>query len=138
MFPVEVNFPSRVRDYVAKNRFPGVVVGISGGIDSSLVLTIAVDALGPERVEAILMPSRYTVESSLEDAQQVAGNLGVGYRIISIEPAFQAFLEILKPVLAGLPPDTTEENLQARCRGVLLMAISNHSGKMVLILGEKS
>ena len=127
-----------VRDYVTKNGFPGVVLGLSGGIDSALTLAIAVDALGPERVEAVLMPSRYTADMSNTDAEQEARALGVKYHLMPIEPAFQAFLGILQPVLAGLPPDSTEENIQARCRGVLLMAISNKTGKMVLTTGNKS
>jgi len=127
-----------VRDYVNKNGFPGAVLGLSGGIDSALTLAIAVDALGAERVEAVLMPSRYTAEMSNSDAEQEARTLGVKYHIMPIEPAFQSFLQILQPVLAGLPPDTTEENIQARCRGVLLMAISNKTGKLVLTTGNKS
>ena len=127
-----------VRDYVNKNGFPGVVLGLSGGIDSALTLAIAVDALGPDRVEALLMPSRYTADMSNTDAEQEAQALGVKYDLMPIEPAFQAFLEILQPVLAGRPPDTTEENLQARCRGVLLMAASNKTGNMVLTTGNKS
>ncbi|MCP5158366.1 MAG: NAD+ synthase [Gammaproteobacteria bacterium] len=127
-----------VRDYVNKNGFAGVVLGLSGGIDSALTLAIAVDALEAERVEAVLMPSRYTAEMSNTDAEQEARALGVKYHIMPIEPAFQSFLEILQPVLAGLPPDSTEENIQARCRGVLLMAISNKTGKLVLTTGNKS
>jgi NAD+ synthase (glutamine-hydrolysing) len=127
-----------VRDYVNKNGFPGVVLGLSGGIDSALTLAIAVDALGPDRVEAVLMPSRYTADMSNTDAEQEARTLSVRYQIMPIEPAFQSFLEILQPVLAGRSPDTTEENLQARCRGVLLMAISNKTGKLVLTTGNKS
>ena len=127
-----------VRDYVTKNGFPGVVLGLSGGIDSALTLAIAVDALGPERVEAVLMPSRYTADMSNTDAEQEARTLGVKYHLMPIEPAFQTFLGILQPVLAGLSPDSTEENIQARCRGVLLMAISNKTGKLVLTTGNKS
>ncbi|HRD49508.1 MAG TPA: NAD+ synthase [Candidatus Contendobacter sp.] len=127
-----------VRDYVAKNGFPGVVLGLSGGIDSALTLAMAVDALGADRVEAVLMPSRYTADMSNTDAEEEARALGVKYRLMPIEPAFQSFLGILQPVLAGLPPDSTEENIQARCRGVLLMAISNKTGKMVLTTGNKS
>lgn len=127
-----------VRDYVNKNRFPGVVLGLSGGIDSALVLAIAVDALGAERVEAVSMPSRYTAEISNIDAELEAKALNVKYHVMPIEPAFQAFLGILQPILAGLSPDVTEENIQARCRGVLLMAISNKTGKMVLTTGNKS
>lgn len=127
-----------VRDYVNKNGFPGAVLGLSGGIDSALTLAIAVDALGAERVEAVLMPSRYTADMSNTDAELEARALGVKYRLMPIEPAFQSFLEILQPVLAGRAADATEENLQARCRGVLLMAISNKTGKMVLTTGNKS
>lgn len=127
-----------VRDYVQKNGFPGAVLGLSGGIDSALTLAIAVDALGAERVEAVLMPSRYTAEMSNTDAEQEARALGVKYHIMPIEPTFQVFLEILQPVLAGLPVNSTEENIQARCRGVLLMAISNKTGKLVLTTGNKS
>ena len=127
-----------VRDYVEKNGFPGVVLGLSGGIDSALTLAIAADALGPERVEAVLMPSRYTADMSNTDAELEARALGVKYHLLPIEPAFQSFLRILQPVIAGLPPDITEENLQARCRGVLLMAISNKTGKLVLTTGNKS
>jgi NAD+ synthase (glutamine-hydrolysing) len=127
-----------VRDYVEKNGFPGAVLGLSGGIDSALTLAIAVDALGPERVEAVLMPSRYTADMSNTDAELEARALGVKYHIMPIEPAFQSFLEILQAVLAGRAPDSTEENIQARCRGVLLMAISNKTGKLVLTTGNKS
>ena len=127
-----------VRDYVNKNGFPGVVLGLSGGIDSALTLAIAVDALGSERVEAVLMPSRYTAEMSNSDAEQEARALGVKYHLMPIEPAFESLLGILQPVLAGLPPDSTEENIQARCRGVILMAITNKTGKLVLTTGNKS
>jgi len=127
-----------VRDYVTKHRFPGVVLGLSGGIDSALTLAIAVDALGHERVHAVMMPSRYTAQMSLDDAAQEARTLGVGYDVISIEGMFEAALGALKPVFAGRAPDTTEENIQARCRGLLLMAISNKTGRMVLTTGNKS
>ena len=127
-----------VRDYVEKNGFPGAVLGLSGGIDSALTLAIAVDALGPERVEAVLMPSRYTADMSNTDAELEARALGVKSHLLPIEPVFQAFLQVLQPVFAGLPPDITEENIQARCRGVLLMAISNKTGKLVLTTGNKS
>jgi NAD+ synthase (glutamine-hydrolysing) len=127
-----------VRDYIDKNGFSGVVIGLSGGIDSALTLAIAVDALGAKRVEAVLMPSRYTATMSLEDAMQEAERLAVPYHIVSIEPVFDAFLDSLKDVFAGLPADTTEENIQARCRGVLLMAISNKKRKIVLTTGNKS
>ncbi len=127
-----------VRDYIEKNHFRGVVLGLSGGIDSALTLAIAVDAIGAERVEAVMMPSRYTADMSVEDARSEAEALGVNYRVISIEPMFNAFLEGLADEFAGLPPDTTEENIQARCRGVLLMAISNKQRKILLTTGNKS
>jgi len=127
-----------VRDYVTKNGFPGALLGLSGGIDSALTLAIAVDALGADNVNAVMMPSRYTSQMSLDDAAAEAETLGVEYQIISIEPAFQTFLEILKPVFEGLPADTTEENLQARSRGVILMALSNKSGRILLTTGNKS
>ncbi|MGB6976930.1 MAG: NAD+ synthase [Gammaproteobacteria bacterium] len=127
-----------VSDYIHKNNFPGALVGLSGGIDSALTLAIAVDAIGSNHVEAVLMPSRYTSEMSITDAKAVAEALGVKYRIISIETVFQAFLETLAPEFAGLPEDTTEENLQSRCRGTLLMAISNKLGSIVLATGNKS
>ena len=126
------------RDYVEKNGFAGVVLGLSGGIDSALTLTIAVDALGADRVHAVMMPSRYTSQMSRDDAAQQAALLGVRYDVLSIEPMFDSTLAVLKDVFAGLPADTTEENIQARCRGVLLMAISNKTGKMVLTTGNKS
>jgi NAD+ synthase (glutamine-hydrolysing) len=127
-----------VRDYVGKHRFPGVVLGLSGGIDSALTLAIAVDALGAERVHAVMMPSRYTSQMSLDDAAAQARTLGVSYDVISIEGMFEAALAALKDVFAGRAPDTTEENIQARCRGLLLMAISNKTGRMVLTTGNKS
>jgi len=127
-----------LRDYVDKNRFPGVVLGLSGGIDSALSATVAVDALGAERVRALMMPSRYTSRSSLEDAEEVARRLGIRLDEISIEPAFDAFLHMLEPLFGDLPPDVTEENIQARIRGVLLMAVSNKFHPMVLSTGNKS
>jgi NAD+ synthase (glutamine-hydrolysing) len=127
-----------VRDYVRKNRFAGAVIGLSGGIDSALTLCIAVDALGADRVEAVLMPSRYTAAMSVEDARAQAQALGVSYRVIPIEPVFQSFLAALREEFRGLKPDATEENIQARVRGVLLMAISNKTGKMVITTGNKS
>lgn len=127
-----------VRDYVGKNGFRGVVIGLSGGIDSALTLAIAHDALGADRVEAVMMPSRYTSDMSLEDARTEAEALKVNYRVIKIEPMFHSFLDALKDEFAGLQADTTEENIQARVRGVLLMAISNKLGKMVLTTGNKS
>lgn len=127
-----------VRDYVDKNGFPGVVLGLSGGIDSALTLAIAVDALGPERVEAVMMPSAYTRDISVEDAKVEAEKLGVHYTVIPIAPVFEAFRGALEDRFRGLPVDVTEENLQARIRGTLLMAISNKSGAMVLTTGNKS
>lgn len=127
-----------VRDYVNKNRFKGVVLGLSGGIDSALTLAVAVDALGAERVEAVMMPFRYTAAMSIEDAAAQARCLGVHYRAISIEPIYHAFTGALADEFAGLAVDKTEENLQARCRGVLLMAISNKKATLVLTTGNKS
>lgn len=127
-----------VRDYVQKNRFKGVVLGLSGGIDSALTLAIAVDALGADKVEAVMMPFRYTSDLSKTDAAEQAQRMGVQYSSISIEPMYDAFMAALSNEFAGLKRDTTEENLQARCRGVLLMAISNKKGYMVLTTGNKS
>jgi NAD+ synthase (glutamine-hydrolysing) len=127
-----------VRDYVGKHRFPGVVLGLSGGVDSALTLAIAVDALGAERVHAVIMPSRYTAKMSIEDASEQARRLGVKVSVISIEGMFEATLAALKEEFAGTRPDTTEENIQSRCRGVLLMAISNKTGRMLLTTGNKS
>ncbi len=127
-----------VRDYIRKNGFDGAVLGLSGGIDSALCLAIAVDAIGAERVQALLMPSRYTAPMSLEDAEAEARALGVDTRVIPIEPPFQAFLESLREIFAGCAPDVTEENLQARCRGVLLMAVSNKTRRILLTTGNKS
>ncbi|MBA4501114.1 NAD+ synthase [Marinobacterium marinum] len=127
-----------VRDYVNKNGFPGVVLGLSGGIDSALSVAVAVDALGPERVEAIMMPFRWTSSMSLEDAEAEARALGIAYDVISIEPLYDSFMQQLRTQLDGYAPDTTEENLQARCRGVLLMAVSNKKGYLVLTTGNKS
>lgn len=127
-----------VKDYIQKNGFRGVVMGLSGGVDSALTLAVAVDAIGCENVEAIMMPSRYTADMSLEDAQAEANTLNVDYRVIAIEPIFKAFLEGLKEEFSGTQTDTTEENIQARCRGVILMAISNKKRKIVLTTGNKS
>ncbi|MCW8398314.1 NAD+ synthase [Legionella sp. PATHC038] len=126
------------RDYVNKNHFPGVLVGLSGGIDSALTLTVAVDALGAERVHAVLMPSRYTAQMSNEDALTQIKHLNVSYSMLSIEPAFDALMTTLEPEFKGLPTDTTEENIQARIRGLLIMALSNKTGKMVLTTSNKS
>jgi NAD+ synthase (glutamine-hydrolysing) len=127
-----------LKDYVKKNGFPGVIIGLSGGIDSALTLAIAVDALGAEHVTALLMPSQYNSSISLEDAKKQAETMGVQYHIISIEKLFDSFNTTLAPIFKGLKTDTTEENLQARIRGTLQMAISNKSGNMVLTTGNKS
>jgi NAD+ synthase (glutamine-hydrolysing) len=127
-----------VRDYVRKNRFSGVVLGLSGGIDSALTLAVAADALGPEHVEAVMMPFRYTSQMSVEDAAEQSVRLGVTHKVISIEPAYEAFTDCLAEEFAGMPADITEENIQARCRGVILMAISNKKGSLVLTTGNKS
>lgn len=127
-----------LRDYVDKSGFPGVVIGMSGGIDSALSAAIAVDALGAERVRCIMMPSRYTSQDSLNDAQECADLLGVQLDEIAINPAVAAFDEMLQPLFSGYEPDTTEENIQARIRGLLLMAASNKFGHMVLSTGNKS
>lgn len=126
------------RDYVNKNGFRGALLGLSGGIDSALTLAIAVDALGAERVQAVMMPFHYTSSMSVEDAEAEAKALGVGYQVLPIMPAFDGFMEILEKPFEGLPKDTTEENLQARSRGVVLMALSNKQGYVVLTTGNKS
>lgn len=127
-----------IRDYVLKNGFQGAVLGLSGGVDSALTCVLAVDALGADKVEAIMMPSRYTADMSVEDARWEADALGVEHHAIPIEPAFQSFTGLLADTFMGLPRDTTEENIQARCRGVLLMAISNKKRKILLTTGNKS
>jgi len=127
-----------LRDYVRKNRFPGVVLGLSGGIDSALTAAVAADALGPERVHAVMMPSRYTSDESLEDAEGCAKALGIHLDNVLIAPAIDGFATMLEPIFEGRAPDTTEENIQARIRGVLLMAISNKLGSMLLTTGNKS
>ena len=126
------------RDYVVKNGFQDIVVGLSGGIDSTLVAVVATDALGPEHVHAVAMPSRYSSDHSVSDAEALAANLGIDLRQIPIEPAHAAFLDMLAPTLEGRPPDLTEQNLQSRIRGVLLMALSNTFGWLVLTTGNKS
>jgi NAD+ synthase (glutamine-hydrolysing) len=126
------------RDYVDKHRFPGVVLGLSGGIDSALTLVIAVDALGAHRVHSVAMPSRYTSQMSKDDAAEQAALLKVEHSVISIEGMFEATLAALHDEFAGRPPDTAEENIQSRCRGVLLMGISNKTGRMLLTTGNKS
>jgi NAD+ synthase (glutamine-hydrolysing) len=127
-----------VHDYVINHGFPGVVIGLSGGIDSALTLAIAVDALGVDRVQTIMMPSRYTAAISIEDAAEQARTMGVQYDVLPIEDIFSSILDTLAPLFAGLPADATEENIQARSRGLILMAISNKTGKMLLTTGNKS
>jgi NAD+ synthase (glutamine-hydrolysing) len=127
-----------VRDYVGKHRFPGVVMGLSGGIDSALTLAIAVDALGADKVHAVMMPSRYTADMSVTDAELEARALGVQYSNIPIEGMFEATLAALRDEFAGRQPDTAEENIQSRCRMLILMGLSNKTGKMLLTTGNKS
>lgn len=127
-----------VHDYITKNGFQGAVLGLSGGIDSALTLAIAADAIGADKVQAVMMPFRYTAQMSVEDAKEQAERMGVEFDIISIEPMFEGFMTQLAPLFAGTARDTTEENLQARCRGVLLMALSNKRRRIVLTTGNKS
>jgi NAD+ synthetase len=127
-----------VRDYVGKNRFPGVLLGLSGGVDSALTLAVAVDALGADRVRALMLPSQYNAAISLSDAREMANIVGVRYDEIPIGPVFDAFLATLAPEFRGLAVDATEENIQARIRGTLLMALSNKHGAIVLTTGNKS
>jgi len=127
-----------VRDYVGKHGFPGIVMGLSGGVDSALTLAIAVDALGHDHVHAVMMPSRYTSAMSLADAQEQAQSLGVKYSVLSIENMFEATLATLKEEFVGRPADATEENVQSRCRMLLLMGLSNKTGRMLLTTGNKS
>jgi len=127
-----------VRDYIGKNHFKGAVIGLSGGIDSALTLAVAVDALGAENVAAISMPSRYTSQMSIDDALEQARHQGCECHVVGIEAPFSAFNDILAPVFAGLAADVTEENIQARCRGIILMAYSNKTGRIVLTTGNKS
>jgi NAD+ synthase (glutamine-hydrolysing) len=126
------------RDYVRKNRFTDVVIGLSGGIDSTIVACIAADALGADHVHGVSMPSRYSSDGSKDDAEALAIALGIDYRTVAIEPAFQAYLDMLGPSFDGRAADVTEENLQSRCRGQVLMALSNKFGWMVLTTGNKS
>ncbi len=126
------------RDYVGKHSFPGVVLGLSGGVDSALILAIACDALGAERVRAVMMPFRYTSTMSQEDAAKQSTIQNVRYDVIPIEPIYEATLQQLEPIFEGRGIDVTEENIQARCRGLLLMAISNKTGRMLLTTGNKS
>ena len=127
-----------LKDYVNKNRFPGVILGLSGGIDSALTAAVAVDALGADKVRAVMMPSPYTSRESLEDGEACARALGISYEIISIEPAMKAYAEMLAPTFAGRNSDTTEENIQSRARGLTLMALSNKFGHMLVTTGNKS
>lgn len=127
-----------VRDYVVKNRFHGIVLGLSGGIDSALTLVIAVDALGVDRVRAVMMPFRYTSDISIEDAKQLADTLGLELDEIPIGTAFNAIMGSVAPMFSGLPQDVTEENVQSRIRGLFLMAIANKTGRMLLTTGNKS
>jgi NAD+ synthase (glutamine-hydrolysing) len=126
------------RDYVRKNGFTDVVIGLSGGIDSTIVACVAVDALGAEHVHGVSMPSRYSSDHSRSDAADLAQRLGIDYRTVAIEPAFAAYLDMLAPSFDGRPADLTEENLQSRIRGTTLMALSNKFGWMVLTTGNKS
>lgn len=126
------------RDYIRKNRFTDVVIGLSGGIDSTIVACIAVDAIGAEHVHGVSMPSRYSSDHSKDDAAALATALGIDYRTVTIEPAFQAYLDMLGPSFGDRPADVTEENIQSRCRGQVLMALSNKLGWMVLTTGNKS
>ncbi len=126
------------RDYVMKHGFSGVVIGLSGGIDSALVAAVACDAIGADRVRAVMMPFRYTSNMSQEDAAKQAAALGIRYDVIPIEPMYEATVKQLQPIFGDSEPDVTEENIQARCRGLLLMAISNKTGRMLLTTGNKS
>ena len=127
-----------LKDYVTKNRFPGVILGLSGGIDSALPAAVAVERLGPDKVRAVMMPSPYTSRDSLEDAEACAKALGISYEIVSIEPAMKAFAQMLAPAFKGQNADTTEENIQRRARGLTLMALSNKFGHMLVTTGNKS
>lgn len=127
-----------VRDYIGKNSFPGILLGLSGGIDSALTLAIACDALGADKVHAVMMPSRYTADISVNDSREMIARLGCSYSEIDIWPTYESLMAGLEPHFAGLPLDASEENLQSRIRGTLLMAMSNKSGKLVLTTGNKS
>jgi len=126
------------KDYLNKNGFPGALLGLSGGVDSALTLAIACDAIGADRVRAVMMPTQYTAQMSLDDAKEMARRVGVRYDVIPIKPVFERFLDTLKTEFAGREPDLTEENLQARIRGTILMALSNKFGSIVLTTGNKS
>jgi NAD+ synthase/NAD+ synthase (glutamine-hydrolysing) len=127
-----------VRDYIGKSGFKGAIIGLSGGIDSALTLCVAVDALGADKVHAVMMPSPYTAQMSLDDSREMICKLGVRYDEIAISSAMQTYDAMLAPLFAGLPADTTEENIQARIRGNILMALSNKTGALVLTTGNKS
>ena len=127
-----------LRDYVGKNGFPGVVIGLSGGIDSALTAAIATDALGPASVWGVTMPTRYSSEGSIADSRDLAERLGFRFDVIPIEPIFTSFLESLAPIFGEIEPDVAEENIQARIRGTVLMALSNKFGDMVVATGNKS
>ena len=126
------------KDYIVKNRFPGVLIGSSGGIDSALTTAIAVDAIGPKKVRTYMMPFKFTSDMSVEDANSLAANLGIKHSVIPIGDVYNSFQKSLENEFSGLEPDVTEENLQSRCRGVILMALSNKSGELVLTTGNKS
>lgn len=126
-----------MRDYIFKNNFPGAIIGLSGGIDSALTLAIAADAIGADKVIALIMPSQFTAQMSIDDAIAEADALGVKYHIISIDQLLENYLQTLKPIFNNKPADATEENLQARIRGMLLMAYSNKFGNIVLTTGNK-
>jgi NAD+ synthetase len=127
-----------VRDYLGKNRFPGALLGLSGGIDSALTLCIAADAIGADKVHAVMMPSQFTADISVTDSREMVKRLGVRYSEIAIKPMFDVYMQALEPHFAGKPFDATEENLQSRIRGTLLMALSNKHGSIVLTTGNKS
>ena len=126
------------KDYIQKNNFPGVLIGSSGGIDSALTATIAADAIGPEKVRTFMLPFKFTSDMSVEDSEKLAVNLGIKHSVIPIGDIYESFADSLEDEFSGLEPDITEENLQSRCRGVILMALSNKSGELVLTTGNKS
>lgn len=127
-----------VRDYIGKNGFKGTLIGFSGGIDSALTLCVAVDALGADKVWAVMMPSPYTARMSLDDSRAMVDALGVRYDEVPIAQAMATYRDLLDPLFAGMAADTTEENIQARIRGNILMALSNKTGALVLTTGNKS